>query len=87
MSIETSLRTYLCEISLFPELVDQLTIQDSLFTSGILDSLGLIRLISFLEGEFSVTIPLEAVSAEQFSTIAGIARYIEARDGKDDNSE
>lgn len=54
-----------------PDLADQ-----SLIKSGILDSLSLLRLIHFLEGEFGVTIEDGEVSPENFETIDDIKIFI-----------
>lgn len=77
MSIEVVLRTELRKVSLFPEQVDTLGLHDSLFVSGILDSLGLVWLISLIEQEFHLSIPLEEISLDQFGTLAGIIAFIE----------
>ena len=49
-----------------------------LFTSGIIDSLGFIRLISFLEKTFEVSIDVSQITIENFDTVERIARVVEA---------
>ena len=49
---------------------------DDLLLSGILDSLGVMRLVAFLEEEFAKPVPPEDVTIENFSTIEAIAAYI-----------
>lgn len=77
MSTIERIRDVLREITLIPDVVDQLDPHESLFVTGVLDSLSLIRLIGTLEQEFGQTIPFEKVSVEQFGTLAGLVRYIE----------
>lgn len=48
----------------------------NLIESGIIDSLGLIRLIEYLEDTFSVKIPDEEVLAENFESISAIVELI-----------
>ncbi|WP_329571909.1 acyl carrier protein [Kitasatospora sp. NBC_01266] len=43
------------------------------------DSLGVLELLVWIEGEFSLTIPDEELTVESFSTPAKIADYIVAR--------
>ena len=52
---------------------------DNLLLSGLLDSLGIMRLVAFLAEEFSTEIPPEDVTIEHFMTISHIARYLEDR--------
>jgi acyl carrier protein len=48
----------------------------NLLESGIIDSLGLIRLIEYLENVFSVNIPDEEVLAENFENMSAIIELI-----------
>ena len=48
----------------------------NLLESGIIDSLGLIRLIEYLENVFSVSIPDEEVLAENFESMSAIVELI-----------
>lgn len=47
-----------------------------LLGSGIIDSLGMMRLIVFLETEFDVKIPPEEMLIENFMTVSHIQAYI-----------
>lgn len=52
-----------------------------LFMAGSLDSLSFINLLLHLESEFGISIPLEKLDLERFSTVHSIATYVvEARD-------
>ena len=48
----------------------------NLLESGIIDSLGLIRLIEYLENAFSLNIPDEEVLAENFESMSAIVALI-----------
>jgi acyl carrier protein len=50
---------------------------DQLLASGMVDSLGMMRLIGFIEQSFDVEIPVEDVTIENFGSIADILRYLE----------
>ena len=61
------------------ELLDDQAISadDPLLLSGLVDSMGVMRLISHLETHFSIKIPPEDVTIENFATAAEIARYVQ----------
>jgi len=47
-----------------------------LVTTGLLDSMGLVRLAAFLEREYDVTIPDHEIRPEHFDTIERIRAYL-----------
>jgi acyl carrier protein len=52
---------------------------DDLLLSGLVDSLGVMRLVTFLEDTFATTVPPEDVTIDNFANIDSIAAYIEGR--------
>ncbi|SNT37261.1 Acyl carrier protein [Granulicella rosea] len=52
---------------------------DSLFTSGLLDSFALTDFVTGLEEEFDVTIPDSDFSARKFDTIAKVEAYLDSK--------
>ena len=56
-----------------------LTDEDPLLGSGIVDSLGVLDLVSFIESEFGVTVADEDLIPEHFNSISRIAAYIETK--------
>ena len=56
---------------------DELDVHDDLLGSGLLDSLGMMRLIQFIETEFNITVPPEDMTIENFMTVSYICNYIE----------
>jgi len=48
----------------------------SLLKTGILDSLGFVSLVLFLENECNVEIDRSSLNAENFDSLAKIVRYI-----------
>ena len=51
---------------------DDIGLTDSL--DGVVDSMGLFELVSFLEEDFSMNLPNEEFSPQRFATIEGILR-------------
>ena len=54
-----------------------LTYQDDVITSGIIDSLGIMKLISYLEETLSLKISDEDIIPENFESIEAISSFIE----------
>lgn len=61
---------------------DRLLSEDEeLLTSGIINSLGLMKLISFIENQFDIRIPFEDITLEHFNSIEVINAYVSTRVG------
>ena len=56
-----------------------LSYEDSLIEAGVIDSLGIMKMLAFLGDEFQVTIEDEDVIPENFETINAISSYIEKK--------
>lgn len=52
------------------------SLEDDILTSGRVDSLGVMRLIEFLELRFATSIPMEDVTVENFMSCETIAAYV-----------
>jgi acyl carrier protein len=60
---------------------DSLTDDLPLIENGVVDSLGIFHIVSFLEREFGVEILDEELAPEHFGTIGSIARLVESKRG------
>ena len=52
---------------------------DNLLANGIIDSLGVLKLVSFIENQFDIKIPDEDVTIKNFRSLKDIANYLEAK--------
>lgn len=52
---------------------------ESLLESGIVDSMGILEIVTFIEDQFSIQLSDEEVLADNFATIQSIAELIDAR--------
>ena len=57
----------------------QVSPDESLFYSGLLDSFALPDMVSALEDEFGIKVPDSDLTPRKFESIASIGRYIESR--------
>jgi acyl carrier protein len=49
---------------------------ENLLASGVIDSLGILRLVSFVEEKFDVEVPDEDVTIENFQSVESIAAFV-----------
>ena len=52
---------------------------EDLLISGLVDSLGVMRLVTYIEDQFATPVPPEDVTIENFATIDTIGAYVERR--------
>jgi acyl carrier protein len=52
---------------------------DSLLTSGIIDSLGILELVDFVEEQWNVTVEVQGITEANFGSISAIASYVGSR--------
>ena len=58
---------------------ESLSVDSDLFESGIVDSVGVIELVSFIEQEFEVRLNDEDLMSVKMTTISGIKELIQNR--------
>lgn len=57
--------------------VDHVSDNDNVISSGVVDSLGIVKIISYLENTFSIVIDDTDLVMENFETIESIATFVE----------
>jgi acyl carrier protein len=75
MSYNTTVRDFIIDNFLFGDPSD-LTDDTDLFTKGIVDSTGVIEMVSFLETCFNITIEDHELVKENFCTIGKISGFL-----------
>lgn len=56
----------------------ELSPEDDLLGSGLLDSMGVMRLVAFIEENFNVKIPPQDIVIENFMNVRSITKYVES---------
>ena len=56
---------------------------DELLMSGKVDSIGVMRLVAFVEDMFGVEVPAEDVTLETFRSVTAIAAYVSQKRSSD----
>lgn len=59
----------------------QLTADEDLLTTGLIDSLGIMKLLAFLEETFNVKVPAEDMTIENFMTVDLMTNYLKSLQG------
>lgn len=72
-------RQFILETFLFSEDPDDLPDDASLTGEGILDSMGALELVTFLEGTFGIAIGNDEVLPENLDTVDRIAAFVTAK--------
>ncbi len=67
---------YISEHILNNELEEPLEAQDDLLGDGILDSLGMMKLILFIETKYDTKVPPQDMIIENFMTVQHISDYL-----------
>jgi acyl carrier protein len=75
MSVQARVRQFVSESFL----VDDFSDDDSFLECGIIDSLGVMQLVAFVESEFSVRVNEPDLVPDNFDSVAKVARYVERR--------
>ncbi len=79
MDVDQRIIQFISEELLLGTRQDGIFPEESLISSGILDSLALLRLILFLEEEFGVTIEDGEVRPENFETIEAMKSFLKQK--------
>jgi acyl carrier protein len=77
--MEEKILSYLNEQLLDVDMDEELDSETDLLGSGILDSLGMVQLIAFVEKEFNVNVDPEDMVIENFMDIKSICSYISSK--------
>ena len=75
--IERDIREFIAENFILD--TDALTSDASLTQSGVLDSMGVLELIMFIEQRFDMTVPDDQALPENLDSVERIARYVGGR--------
>lgn len=74
--LRTPVRQFIRDNFLFREDIGSFADEDSFLDAGIIDSTGVLELISFLEGEFSIEVADQEMVPENFDSVARIVAYL-----------
>jgi acyl carrier protein len=81
MQIETKIKDYIAKNLLFSE--EGYTYADdvSFLQEGIIDSLGVMELVEFVQKEFGIKVEQTEVTPEHFDSVAKLAAFVKTKKG------
>lgn len=80
-NIKTAVKDYILNEFLSGEDPSALTDSTALVTTGILDSISVLKVVTFLESEFGITLEAHETGVENLNTLSDIARLVLSKKG------
>lgn len=74
---EAAVRQFLIEDVFYDQDLKDLGPDDSLLEKGLLDSMSILKTVTFCEEQFGITIPDEDVLPDHFESVRAIAKLVE----------
>lgn len=81
MTLQDRLRRFISSDLLFDRPGVQVPDDRDLFGEGLVDSLGLMRLVAHLEETYRIRVTDEDLVPENFGTVAALAQFVASRGG------
>jgi acyl carrier protein len=78
-AIKSTIKRFILEEFLPGERPEALTDETPLVAEGVLDSLATLRLVSFMEKEFRISLAPHEVDAEYLNTLPSIATLVQSK--------
>jgi len=75
-NIEENIRTFVIENFIIDENPDQLENDQSFLESGIIDSTGILELVSFIEEHYSIKIEDEELIPDNLDSVNNVVKFI-----------
>jgi acyl carrier protein len=72
-------RTYIRENFLYMRPDWPLKDEDPLFGGGVIDSIGVVELVGFLQGEFGCSLEEDEITEQNLGSVGAIARFVHAK--------
>jgi acyl carrier protein len=82
VTLEHQIRDFIIENFLFGESDNGLQDTDSLLDKGIIDSTGVLELVSHLEETYEIQVEDEELIPENLDSIAAVTNYIQRKQGE-----
>jgi len=83
MQLEQLIRTYLCENILYLDEDSDYSNDTSLIGEGLIDSMGVMDLVSFVRIEYHIDVDQRDITTDNFDSVSKIAAYIRRKSGCD----
>lgn len=75
MNLSNVLSTYISK-EILEETFSTISVKEQLLSTGIVDSMGMMKIVRFIEKTYKINIPFEDMTIENFMTIETISKYV-----------
>ena len=79
MNISETIRDFILENFMFNNNPDQLNDTQSFLETGIIDSTGILELVSFIEEQYNIIIEDEELIPDNLDSVTNVVNYIEKK--------
>lgn len=79
MSIEDKIRAYILENFLFTDDQSELSNSDSFLEKGIVDSTGILEIVTFIEDEFKIKVDDDEMVPENLDSVNCIVNFLDSK--------
>ena len=79
LEISAAVRKFISDNFLFREGLEAIADDDSFLDAGIIDSTGVLELVSYLEETWGIVVADEEMLPENFDSIRGIVAYLQRK--------
>lgn len=81
MDLASEIRNFIVENFLFGDSTAQLGEDESLLQKGLIDSTGILEVVSFIEEKFGITVQDDELVPDNLDSIGAIANYVMRKQG------
>lgn len=81
MSVSADVEQFVLEELMAGSSVEAIDHDEDLLGTGVIDSHGLLQLVTFLRGRYGIEVAEEALTPENFQTIAAIDAFVQREQG------
>ncbi|MFQ5559900.1 MAG: phosphopantetheine-binding protein [Nitrospinota bacterium] len=78
MNIQEEIKTFLREKKFIKE-EEEIGSEDSLLEQGVIDSVGIQEIVSFMEKKYSISVDEDDLMPDNFDTLNDMERYIQEK--------
>lgn len=82
MDIEVKIRDYIARNLLFSDNGYQYPDEASFLEEGIVDSVGVLELVSFIEDVFKVKVDDQEITPDNFDSVGKLSAYVRRKEGQ-----
>jgi acyl carrier protein len=81
LNVDTEIRNFIVENFLFGDTGVPLEEEDSLLQKGLIDSTGILEIVSFIEEKYGISVEDDELVPENLDSIDSIAKYVSRKQG------